>query len=95
MPKRRPPRTIWLELRKIVWIRCNGKCSRCGKELSLFRCHIDHIHSGKNATNKIRNLRVLCLECHTLRLDKRHRGLVGKGLQLGIIDENWRSKTWE
>ena len=95
MPKRRPPEAVWKELRRIAWIRCGRRCVHCGIPLSLEECHVDHIHSGKNGTNKIRNLRTLCPACHALRLDKRHRGLVGKALRLGLIDETWRSRVWE
>lgn len=69
---------------------CRGKSD----ELTLKTCHIDHIRSGKLATNHLSNLRVLCRTCHTLRADLRHKGMVANALKLGIIPPNWRKYVW-
>lgn len=95
MPKKRSPSEIWRELRKIVWLRDNKCCVRCNKPLKLSECHIDHIKSGKLGTNKLSNLRTLCKTCHVLRYDFRHRGMIHKALQQGIIPPNWRELVWE
>ena len=95
MPKKRPPHEVWVGLRKIVYERDKGKCQHCGKDVKLSECHIDHIKSGKNADNKLSNLRILCRRCHVLRADPRHRGMMSKALTDGIIDVNWREEIWE
>lgn len=94
MPRKRPPRPIWDELRKIVWSRDKGTCVHCKKEIGINEAHIDHIISGKLGTNKIKNLRTLCRRCHVLRADKRHRGMIGKALKDGIITSDWREEVW-
>lgn len=94
MPRKRPPRIIWRELRRVVWNRDKRKCTNCQVELILDQAHIDHIVSGKLGTNKISNLRTLCYRCHVLRADIRHRGMIGKALKKGIIPPNWRGEIW-
>lgn len=95
MPKKRPPKEVWDELRKIVWVRDGGKCTHCSNLVSLEECNIDHIESGKNATNKINNLRTLCRRCHVLRSDNRHRGMIAKALRDNVIPPNWRELVWD
>jgi len=95
MPKKRPPKEVWLKLRKIVWGRDCGKCVHCNIPVSLEECNIDHIRSGKLGTNALSNLRTLCKRCHVLRDDKRHRGMVSKALKDGVIPPNWRELVWE
>lgn len=95
MPKKRQPKEIWLETRIVIWERDNKQCVHCRELVALDKCHIDHIESGKNATNKLKNLRTLCRKCHVLRADKRHRGMIGKALQDGIVPPNWRELVWE
>ena len=95
MPKKRLPKEIWSEVRKVVWLRDGHKCVRCDSKLGLYDCHIDHIASGKTASNSFNNLRTLCRKCHVLRNDKRHRGMISKALKDGIIPPNWRELTWE
>jgi 5-methylcytosine-specific restriction enzyme A len=102
MPKHRPPKEIWDELRRKVWERDGGRCQSplsppiCqGKpHIPLEVCHIDHIKSGKLAGNELSNLRVLCPACHALRLDKRHRGLIAKALRDNLIPADWRQHVW-
>lgn len=95
MPRKRPPNEVWQELRRIVWERDGGRCTHCGEQVALDECHIDHIKSGKNATNKISNLRTLCRKCHVLRADNRHRGMIAKALQDEVIPPNWRELVWD
>ena len=95
MPKHRPPREVWDELRRIVWVCDGGKCTHCHEPVPLEKCHIDHIKSGKLGTNKVKNLRTLCRRCHVLRADNRHRGMIAKALKDGIIPPNWRELVWE
>lgn len=94
MPRKRPPKEVWGELRRIVWERDGKFCVRCGVDLSLEECHIDHIRSGKLANNDLSNLRTLCRRCHVLRADPRHRGMIAKALKDGVIPWNWRELVW-
>ncbi|MCL4299468.1 MAG: HNH endonuclease [Anaerolineae bacterium] len=99
MPRHRPPREVWLALRRQVWLRDGGYCQGpyCqGKPpLPLNRCQIDHIQSGKGAGNALSNLRVLCRSCHALRTDPRHRGLIGAALKARLIPSDWRRFVWD
>jgi len=95
MPKSRQPKEIWEETRRKVWERDKGLCQRCGEPVALEECHIDHIVSGKRGTNHMSNLRTLCRRCHVLRADNRHRGMIAKALELGIIPPDWRGLVWE
>jgi len=95
MPKKRPPKEVWAELRKIVWERDGGKCVHCHIPVKINECNIDHIKSGKLATNQLKNLRTLCRRCHVLRSDSRHRGMISKALKDGIIPPNWRELVWD
>lgn len=101
MPKSRQPQEVWDVTRKTVWLRDKGRCQgpyckdTLDWSLKLEVCHIDHIQSGKLATNELSNLRVLCRRCHVLRADKRHRGMIANALEDGIIPPNWRKLVWE
>lgn len=95
MPKKRPPRETWQQLRKTIWLRDGKECIRCKISVALSKCHCDHIQSGKLGSNKFKNLRILCRRCHVLRADFRHRGMTAAALRDGIIDANWRSQAWE
>jgi len=100
MPKSRQPKEIWDATRRRIWRRDKGRCQGpyCADKpewsIKLTECHIDHIRSGKLATNHDSNLRVLCRRCHVLRADKRHRGMIAKALQDGIILPDWRKLVW-
>jgi hypothetical protein len=63
--------------------------------VSLKACHIDHIQSGMLGNNHIDNLRTLCRYHHVLRADFRHRGMITKALEDGIIPPNWRELIWD
>ncbi len=105
MPKSRLPKELWREKRKVVWLRDGGRCQSppgkhkqfcTGQEfIALNKCHIDHIHSGKLGSNALDNLRVLCPECHALRLDHRHQGLTAKLVAQGKIPASWRQYVWD
>jgi len=97
MPKSRQPREIWQETRRKVWERDGGLCQYpYGKHpVSLEEAHIDHIHSGKHGTNNLSNLRTLCRYHHVLRADLRHRGMIAKALEEGLIPPNWRELIWD
>jgi len=95
MPKKRPPKEVWQELRRIVWERDGGQCVHCGAPLAFEEFHCDHIKSGKLATNQLSNLRTLCRRCHVLRSDHRHRGMIAAALRDGIIGPDWRSHVWD
>lgn len=99
MPRHRPPRSIWFDLRRQVWLRdekhCQGPYCRDKGPLELNRVHIDHIKSGKLATNALAGLRTLCRRCHALRLDPRHRGMIASALEAGLIPADWRQFCWD
>jgi 5-methylcytosine-specific restriction enzyme A len=101
MPKFRPPKEVWDKQRQAVWQRDKGRCQgpycqdRPEWSISFEDCHIDHICSGKLASNSIKNLRVLCRRCHVLRADNRHRGMIAAALKSGIIPPDWRGLVWE
>jgi len=95
MPKSRPPREVWDQLRFIVWNRDKRRCVRCKVKVAFGGFHLDHIVSGKRGTNKFNNLRVLCPRCHCLRADLRHAGMVANAVRDGVIPPNWRELTWE
>lgn len=96
MPKKRTPREVWdVNLRPAIWKRDGGRCVRCNVEVSLNQANIDHIQSGKRASNEFKNLRTLCRRCHVLRADMRHRGMIAAALRDGIIPPNWRELVWE
>lgn len=101
MPKKRQPREIWIiNTRPVVYERDKGRCQgpycedKPEYSISLETCNIDHIRSGKHGTNELSNLRVLCRRCHVLRADKRHRGMIRKALEDGIIPPDWRGLVW-
>ena len=101
MPRRRQPREQWMQLtRPRIWRRDGAQCFRCRQlgipaPLPLETCHIDHRQSGKLGHNGDSNLRVLCRFHHVTRLDMRHRGMIGKAIQDGLIPPNWRPLLWE
>lgn len=95
MPRHRPPRDVWSALRLQVLERDGWACVRCGCALTVETAHVDHIQSGKRATNKLTNLRTLCRRCHVLRADPRHRGMIAGALRDGIIPPNWRELVWD
>ncbi|WBL15112.1 HNH endonuclease [Sutcliffiella sp. NC1] len=95
MPRKRLDKELWAERRIQVWERDSRKCTRCKIDITIDRCHIDHIKSGLLGTNKLENLRTLCSRCHVLRADIRHQGMIAKALQQGIIEVGWRNHVWE
>lgn len=97
MPKRRPPREVWQALRQEIWERDGGLCQYPfgAHPVALHEVHIDHIVSGKRATNARSNLRTLCRYHHVLRADHRHRGLIARALRDGVIPPNWRQLVWD
>ena len=95
MPKKRPPKEVWQELRRIVWERDDRQCVRCHAAVAFDEFHCDHRRSGKLATNALSNLRTLCRRCHVLRADKRHRGLIAAALRDGLIPSDWRPLVWD
>ena len=97
MPKSRQPREIWKQTRCEVWERDGGMCQYpYGKHpVPLEEAHIDHIQSGKLGTNDMSNLRTLCRYHHVLRADLRHRGMIAKALEEGLIPPNWRELVWD
>lgn len=95
MPQKRLSRELWRAKRERVLRRDAYRCVRCQSELSARTAHIDHIQSGKLGTNRMSNLRALCVRCHALRADGRHRALTAKAVRDGLIPANWRELVWE
>ncbi len=100
MPHKRQPRELWRETRRRIHERDLGRCQGpyCADKpawsLPLSEAHVDHIRSGKLGTNADDNLRLLCRRCHVLRLNGRHRGMIGKALRDGLIPPDWRRYLW-
>jgi 5-methylcytosine-specific restriction protein A len=99
MPKTHQPREIRAITRQRIWWRDGAHCLRCNalgiaNVFPLNRVHIDHIQSGKRGTNADSNQRTLCVMHHILRLDMRHRGMIGGALRSGLIPINWREHLW-
>lgn len=97
------PHHLWQLKRKKIWLR-DGCCCQSplqpplctGKPyISLHRCHIDHIVTGKRGSNLDDNLRTLCPVCHALRTNRRHQGLTDRLLEQKKLPENWRELTWD
>lgn len=95
MPRQRPVKELWDQLRLIVLKRDHFRCTRCLGTVTESTGHVDHKRSGKLGTNKIANLRTLCRRCHVLRGDKRHRGMIAAALKAGVIPPNWRELVWD
>jgi 5-methylcytosine-specific restriction enzyme A len=95
MPKHRPPKEVWDALRERILKRDGNQCQRCQLPLTLRTMHLDHIRSGKLASNALKNLRLLCRRCHVLRADKRHRGMIAGALRDGVIGPDWREEVWD
>jgi 5-methylcytosine-specific restriction endonuclease McrA len=95
VPRSRVPWGIWVLIRARIWNRDARNCRHCGTPVGLDSCHIDHIRSGKLATNAQSNLRTLCRRCHVLRADSRHRGMIASALRDRIIPSNWREFIWD
>jgi 5-methylcytosine-specific restriction enzyme A len=94
MPRKRLDKELWSEIRIRVWERDSQKCTNCKIEITLDKCHIDHIISGILGTNRLQNLRTLCPRCHVLRADIRHQGMIARALKKGIILPGWREDVW-
>lgn len=97
MPRQRPPKEVWERIRIQVWERDGGLCQYPYDKhpVALDEAHIDHIMSGKNATNALSNLRTLCRYHHVLRADMRHRGMIADAIRDGVIPANWRPLAWD
>ena len=95
LPCKRQDRGEWSETRKRIWERDEKKCVRCGKEVEINKCHIDHIKdASKGRSNKDENLRTLCPPCHVLRKEMSHRGMTASALKKGWIGPGWRDEVW-
>lgn len=93
---KRPRRREWLALRRKIWTRDEGKCVHCLTTVSIRLCHIDHIKPiSEGGDNGQGNLRTLCRRCHVLRLNSKHRYMITKAINDGIIPPNWRELAWE
>ena len=95
MPKKRQPREQWQQTRLRILKRDEYKCVHCHIDVAIETANVDHVRSGKLASNEDKNLRTLCRKCHVLRADNRHRGMISKALCDGVIPPNWRELVWE
>lgn len=95
MPKRRPPASVWRQLRIIVYKRDKGRCQHCGRFVSLVDSDTDHIISGKRGNNRLVNLRTLCEVCHALRRDNRHGYLHWRLAKEGRLPSDWEDMLWD
>ncbi len=101
MPRHRPPREVWEAIRRVVLERDGWRCVRCGVRVhdggphDATSANVDHVRSGKLASNALSNLRSLCRRCHVLRACNRHRGMIASALKDGIIGPDWRRDVWD
>ena len=66
--KRRRRRSISKSDIRKLWERQKGRCARCGKKLNPHAYHVDHKRPlALGGSNSIRNLQLLCPECHMLK----------------------------
>ncbi len=55
------------DIRKL-WEKQKGRCARCKKKLNPLAYHIDHkVPKALGGSDSIRNLQLLCPECHMLK----------------------------
>lgn len=93
---RRPKIDVWRKIREVVWQRDGGICFHCHEAVALKKFHCDHIlPKSEHGRHDLGNLRVLCRRCHVLRANNKHRGMMAKALQDGIIPPDWRRLVWE
>jgi 5-methylcytosine-specific restriction protein A len=97
---RRPSRSVWKQLREVVWRRdqgfCQGPYCYGAPPLALEQAHIDHrVPLSRSGTNELVNLRTLCRRCHVLRAGHEHRGMIATALRDGIIPADWRQFVWD
>ena len=97
MPKKRQPKEVWRETRVRVLERDGFCCVRCGVPVTVETSNIDHIRPITHplGNNRMENLRSLCRRCHVLRADPKHRGMIAKALEEGLIGPNWRTEVWD
>ena len=57
----------WKEVRRLVWKRDGGKCSKCGTSSELEFDHI--IPVSKGGANTAKNIELLCMKCNRKKGD--------------------------
>lgn len=61
-PQKPSPRFIQSEIRKIVWVRDEGMCKKCGSKDELEFDHMIPVSKGGN--NTVNNIELLCKYCN-------------------------------
>ena len=65
---RKKSRYIPKPIKKIVWLRDNGKCVDCGSTDNLEYDHI--IPFSKGGANTVKNIQILCSKCNRKKSNK-------------------------
>lgn len=57
--------SILKRVRQLVYVKCDGHCAYCGKEIAYEDMQVDHIHAQyKGGTDDIDNLLPACRACN-------------------------------
>lgn len=70
------------DVRRIVYLRNNGRCAICGKRVDLNNCNLDHrIPISKGGIDSVENLDCVHVQCNYIKAD-----LMPDELEKGIKD---------
>ena len=68
----------WPERRRLVHLRDEGRCVRCGITVPLEKCHIHHlVRRSQGGTHEFTNLVTVCRDCHTCMEEHQHMRAIG------------------
>lgn len=68
----------WPERRRLVHLRDEDRCVRCGIKTPLEKCHIHHlVRRSQGGTHAFSNLVTVCRDCHTCMDEHQHMRAIG------------------
>jgi hypothetical protein len=84
--QRRESGAVWTAVRRVVWVRCEGRCERCGTalEAGAWDCH-HRKPRARGGRDEVVNAVALCPSCHTggpLAVHRRELPAGARGLML-------------
>lgn len=94
MLNKQQPKEIWQMSRKRFVESGQFRCLRYRAKV-IKPSEVDRIFSEKLKSNKSENLCTLALRCHIFQNDQRHREMIVKSLEKGIICPDWMAKLRE
>lgn len=72
-------RTFTLYEKQVIYAKCNGKCSICGKPVKFKKMTIDHIMPlSRGGTNDIKNLQLACKRCNSMKSNMTMDDMMGQ-----------------